>query len=526
MDSPKLNGSSSPEDFVRELRTFTLGSKTKSVSNLFQNRPLPPAPSKRFSKSLDRLRFFEAVPHHKGKGKTFPCYQKPAPIRAHPVLVKSSSFGGTFNKIVTGTQPPAPPPVRKGSIDHLDKSATFDVGHVRKSNMCHRHSKSLDTLLLLRDINWTAYDVDIYHSYASVHSSQSDNNNEKEPSYASVTSDEKPSSHGDETSGRLSSPSKVSTRSGSPIDSDGPLDGDLNDENLYASVSEDEISKTGSLLSGSDLRSSNRDSDKRDSGASSSILGSEDPASPYASVRISQIPGLVIRSSLGEASNCSEEGFEKEDSGSSIGTCKDLTDDVRENEDLKRASTHTYLELLPDSGRDSIISQTSSGYARPIDVVSEKSDPGNKEDLDSERRNSLTDLDIPTGSFATLERGDGEKGALEQCPSVEYSSEKEEKVPLVTDNSPSPREEDIQSTESTVQNSARLSQLSNEALEDDDEDDAVDDLEDSAVPTEVRIYENADFIQNLKDEDAVEQKPPNVQTFGLQEPHLNDEYYV
>ena len=518
--SPKLNGSASPEDFVREIRTFTLGSKTKSVSNLFQNRPLPPAPSKRFSKSLDRLRFFEAVPHNKGKGKTFPCYQKAAPIRAHPVLVKSSSFGGTFNKIVSGAQPPVPPPVRKGSIDHLDKSATFDVGHFKKSNLCHRHSKSLDTLLLLRDINWTAYDVDIYHSYASVHSSQSDNNNDKEPSYASVTSDEKPSSHGDETSGRLSSQSKVSTRSESPIDSDGPVD-DLNDENVYASVSEDEVSKTGSLLSGSDLRGSNRDSDKRDSGASSSILGSEDPASPYASVRISQIPGLVIRSSLGEEGNCSEEVFEKEDSGSSIGNCKDLRDELRENEDLKRASTHTYLELLPDSGRDSIISQTSSGYVRPIDVVSEKSDPDNEGGFDGERRNSLTDLDIPTGSFAALERRESDKGTLERCPSVEYSSEKEEKVPLVTKNSPG-----------TVQSNPRLSQLSNEALEEEDEDDAVSVAEDSAAPTEVHIYENTDFIQDLRDRDAVEQlkpmnaDPPNVQTFGLQQSYLNDEYYV
>jgi len=530
VDSSKYigNGSSSPEDIVREIKTLKFGSRTKSVSNLFQDRPLPPAPSKRFSKSLDRLRFFEAVPHNKGKGKTFPYHQKATPIRAHPVLVKSSSFGGdAYNKIVTGSQPPVPP-ARKGSIDLLDKSATFGVGHVRKSNLCHRHSKSLDTLLLLRDINWTAYDVDIYHSYASVHSSNSDNNNEKEPSYASVTSDEKPSSH-DETSGRISSQSKGSSRSGSPVYSDGPLE-DITDENPYASVSDDEMSKTGSLLSGYDPGCSNRGSDVRDSGASSSMLESEDPTSPYASVRISQIPGLDIRSPLGEESNCNEDVFEKEDSGSSIGTCKDL----RESEDLKRASTHTYLELLPDSGRDSIISETSSGYARPIDVISDKPDPPGFKGLNSheESYKSLTDLSIPAGESSLLENSDSGKITLEQSSSAEYSSDKEEKIPLVSDSSANPRDEETESTDSTVRSNHRLSQLSNEGLEEEDEVVARRDVEDSAAPSEVHIYENTDYIQHLRNQDAIEQSKPinsdavHVQTFGLQDVCLTDEFYA
>lgn len=512
-----VNGASSPEVALREIRAFTLGSRTKSVSNLFQNRPLPPAPSKRFSKSLDRLRFFEAVHHNKGKGKTFPYHHKPAPLRTHPVLVKSSSFGGTFNKIVTGPHPPVPPPVRKGSIDLLDKSTTFDMGHLRKSNLCHRHSKSLDTLLLLRDNNWTKYDVDIYHSYASVHSSQSDNNNEKDPSYATVTSDEPPSH--DETSGRMSSQSKGSTRSESPTDSDGPVD-DFNDENLYASVSDNEISRTGSLPSAYEPRYVDRDTeDKRDSGASSSIVGSEDPASPYASVRISQIPGLDIRPSLGEENKCSEKVFEKEDSGSSIGTCKDLREDLRANEDLKRASTHTYLELLPDSGRESIISETSSGYARPIEVISEKSDADDSGNSDSVRRESLTDIYIPMGCSKTFEG--------QQSPSEECCSDKED-LPLVSDNRRSDGERKrTQSTERTVQSNPRLSQLSNQGLEEDNEDDAVRDNS-----TEVHIYENANFVQNPRKQDVLEQlrpadnDPASVHTSALQQPRLRDEFCV
>ena len=519
---PMISGSPSREKFEREMRSLTLGSRTKSVSNIFQNRPLPPAPSKRFSKSLDRLRFFEALPSSKGRGKTYPSHHKSPPIRAHPVLVKSSSFGGTFNKIISGSisQPPVPPP-RNNSVDFRDKSATIDVSPFRRTNLCHRHSKSLDTLLLLKDINWTAFDVDIYHSYESVHSSQlGENNNIIEPSYASVSSDEKPpSSH--ESNGR------ASTLSGSPIDSDTPLD-DGDEDHPYASVIEDERSKTGSL-NGSDQRYSNRESDVRDSGVSSGLLEPDsDPASPYASVRISQIPGLATsqyHSSLGTDSDYTGEVFEKENSASSIGTCKDLTDceDVkrasthtylevlpdsgresviseansgdkqdekrasthtyleilpdnsRDNampetnsdgkENKKRASTHTYLELLPDNSRDSVISETSSGYARPIDVVTSKPESSDNTNLSNERRTSLTDLEIPNERSGTLESTDSGNGTLEQCPASNSScTTRKGNISLVSDNSQSQRDGKIDSiVDSEVgANPRRISQLSSD----------------------------------------------------------------
>lgn len=482
LDASKLrvNGSSSPEDFVRELRTAALGSGTKSVSSLFQNRPLPPAPSKRFSKSLDRLRFFDALPHGKGKGKTFPCHLKANPLRPHPVLVKSSSFGGTFNKIVK-TQPLVQPQ-RKGSIDGLDKSDTLHTAHVRKSSLCHRHSKSLDTLMLLRDVNWAAYDIDIYHSYASVHSSQSDDINEKEPYYASLGSADEKTSSLFENSGGVASPSEVSARSGS----EGPVD-TCSGENLYATVSDDELSITEG-----DSRCSNLENDNRDSGVSSSFAGSEDPASPYASVRISQIQGLVV-ASLGEESKCNEKVSDIEDSGSSIGKCEDL----RENEDFKRASVHTYLELLPDNVRDSVISETSSGYARPADLVSDISEQEDQ-DLDTEYpRESYTDPDFPTKNFSSAERVER---AFELSQSEEYSTNKEENVPLVSDSSPTCS---IEEDECSVQSNARLSELFNEAIEDDEDRDFRD------PPTKVHIYDSAVFVKNLQTRDTAEQFRPS-----------------
>ncbi|KAL9957442.1 hypothetical protein ACROYT_G039076 [Oculina patagonica] len=592
---PMINGSSSPEEIERELRSLTLGCRTKSVSNIFQNRPLPPAPSKRFSKSLDRLRFFETSPNNKGKGKTFPYHQKSPPIRAHPVLVKSSSFGGTFNKIISGSvsQPPVPPP-RKNSMEFQDKSATFDMGHVRRTNLCHRHSKSLDTLLLLRDMNWTAFDVDIYHSYESVHGSQlGENNNVMEPSYASVTSDEKPPSR--ESSGRASSQSKASTMSGSPIDSDTPLD-DGDEDHPYASVSEEERSVAGSF------NGSNRESDVRDSGVSAGLLEADsDPTSPYASVRISQIPGLVTSqyhsSPVGEDSDYSGGAFEKEDSGLSIGTCKDLRecvdskrasthtylelfpDNVRDSvisetsldkkEDEKRASTHTYLELLPDSGRDSVISETSpdkkqddkrasthtyleilpdnnrdsvisetsSGYARPIDVVLSKPETSDNKDLDNERRTSLTDLEIPNVRSGTLESTDSGNGTL--CAASDFSlTENEGNIPLVSDKSNSQRDENG-SMNLKAETSPRMSQLSFEGLQDNDEDDNVADTkgqpEDKGAPsTGEHIYVNTGFIENLRNQNSEQSEPMksdadvnvNVQAFGLKETCHTDEFVV
>lgn len=493
-DFLKSNNSGSSPDIKRDIRSLTLDSKTKSVSNLFQNRPLPPAPSKRFSKSLDRLRFLETGQFSKGKGKTFPFHQKRTPKRAHPMLVKSSSFGGTFNKIINASQPPVPAP-RKGSLDLLDKSAAFDLGHIRKSHLCHRHSKSLDTLLLLRDLSWTAYDVDIYHSYASVRSNQSDNNNEKEPSYQSVTSDEKPSSL-DEGSGRLSSQGKARTLSGPPVDSD-DQDEHFDEENPYASVSEEEMSKTGSSQSGRESRNSDQESNIRDSGAPSSTLEPEESTSPYASVRISQIPGLVIRPSPGEESNCNEEVLATEaESDFTIGTGSD----PREDEDLKRASTHTYLELFPDSGRESIISETSSGYARPSDVLSDISEP---------LENTSVDADSSSDSAIKI---------LEQCP--------EKKDDLVN-----PREEGTETKATAAKTDPRVSQLFFEDLRE-DEDEAKSEFGEGISPTDEHTYENSQVFQNLKHGNAFEEveiissEAANAQTFHLQEPRLSEEVHV
>ena len=586
---PMISGSPSPDEFDRGMRSLTLGSRTKSVSNIFQNRPLPPAPSKRFSKSLDRLRFFEAFPNSKGKGKTYPSHHRSPPIRAHPVLVKSSSFGGTFNKLISGSisQPPVPPP-RKNSVDFRDKSATIEVTHFRKTNLCHRHSKSLDTLLLLRDINWTAFDVDIYHSYESVHGSQlGENNNIKEPSYASVSSDEKPpSSH--ESNGR------TSTMSGSPIDSDTSLDDGVEDH-PYASVSEDERSKTGSF-NGTEQRYSNRESDLRDCGVSSGLLEPDsDPASPYASVRISQIPGLVTsqyHSSLGTDSDYSGEVLEKEDSALSIGTCKDLRDcedakrasthtylevlpdsgresvisetnsgdkqddkrasthtyleilhdNSRDNafqetssdrkEDEKRASTHTYLELLPDNSRDSVISETSSGYARPIDVVTSKPESSDNTLLYNEKRTSLTDLEIANERSGTLESTDSGNGTLEQCPTSNSSSiAKKGNIFLVSDNSQSHRDRKIDSNgdSSVGANPRQISRSSSEGFQGNDEGCNVADTkrqprDRGTAGTGEHIWENSGFTGNLRNSGP--DGNVNIQPFGLQEARQTDEFLV
>lgn len=460
LDASKLriNGSLSPEGFFRELRD---SSRTKSVSNLLQNRPLPPAPNKRFSKSLDRFRFFEAVSlHSKGKGKTIPCRVKSNPLRPHRMLVKSSSFGGTFNKIVKPQEVAVLSPGRKGSFDLLDQPATFDTGHVRKSNLCHRHSKSLDTLLLLKDVNWTACDIDIYHSYASVCSSLGDDNNEGEPPYASVDSPIEKASCLWETGGRVPSPSKSSTRS----ENEGPVD-ELSGENLYSSVSDDELSITED-----DSRCTNSGIGIRDSGVASSIAGSEDPMSPYASVRISQVPVLAM-TSLEEEIQRSEKGFEKEDSGSTIGSCKD----VEENGDMKRVSTHSYLELLSNSGRDSVISETSSGYARPTDLISEK----------LEQEDPYCSMEYPR-----------EQSQSEQ---VDHSSNDEDCVPLVFDNSADVEKEGRPEFDNNgVQSKARLSELINEAAE------VAEDLDPCDMTTERNVYENADVIKDSQSRGTAE----------------------
>lgn len=510
--------SPSPGELDLKIRSFTLGSRTKSVSNIFQNRPLPPAPSKRFSKSLDRLRFFE-ITQNRGKSGTYPSHQKSPPMLAHPMLVKSSSFGGTYNKIISGSQalPPVPPPPRKGSMGCIDKLAAYDVSDAKKTNLCHRHSKSLDTLLLLREINWTAFDVDIYHPYESVSGNQvGENNNIVEPSYASVSSDEKASSG--ESSGRASSQSKASTRSASPIDSDTPED-KVDEDHPYASVTEDnERPKTGSL-NGWDQRYSNRESDGRDSGVSSAMLEPDsDPASPYASVRISQIPGLVTspcRSSLGEDSNYGEV-FEKEDSGSSIGTCKDLKECV----DSKRFSTHTYLELIPDSGRNSVVSETSSGYARPIDVISSKPDMSDSQGLDNENRQSLSDLEIPNERSGTLESTCSGRDTL-PCPFNNKG------ITLLVEDNLENRGRRDQTDELGVGSYEKDSSKEPQAS------DVADDTKGDPEHKGEHVYEDADYIQTLRNQERYKRSDStnndtvvNIQGVSLRGTCHNDEFVV
>ena len=440
-------------------------------------------------------------------------------------------------------------------------------------------------------MNWTAFDVDIYHSYESVHGSQlGENNNIKEPSYASVSSDEKPPSS-QESDGR------ASTMSGNPNDSDTPLD-DGDKDHPYASVSEDERSKTGSS-NGSDQRYSDRESDVRDSGVSSGLLEVDsDPASPYASVRISQIQGLATsqyHSSLRADSDYSGEVFEKEDSASSIGTCKDLRDcedakrasthtylellpdsgresvisetnsapekqdqkrasthtyleilpdNNRDNatpetssdrkEDEKRASTHTYLEILPDNSRDSVISETSSGYARPLDVVTSKPENTDNPRLNNEKRTSLTDLKIPNERSGTLESTDSGNGTLEQCPASNPSSiSRKGNIPLFSD------EKIDSSADSAVRVNPRpISQSSSEGFQDNDEDCNIADTKrepkDSGAPgTREHIYDNSGFTENLRSQHESERSDPvnsipdvNVQMFHLQEARHTDEFFA
>lgn len=227
---------------------------------------------------------------------------------------------------------------------------------------------------------------------------------------------------------------------------------------LYASVSDDELS----IIEG-DSRCTNSGIGILDSGMASSIAGSEDPMSPYASVRISQIPDLAM-TSLEEEIQRSEEGFEKEDSGSTIGSCKDL----EENEDMKRVSVHSYLELLSNSRRDSVISETSSGYARPTDVISEK----------LEQEDPYCTIEYPR-----------EQSQSEQD---DHSNNNEDCVPLVSDNSADVEEEGRREfANSGVQSKGRLSDLINEAAE------VGEDL-DRCDMAERHVYENTDFVEDLQ----------------------------
>ena len=491
------------------MRPLTVGSRSRSGSNLFHNRPLPPAPYKRFSRSLDRLRFFDTLAHIKPKGITYPGHHRPSPIQAHPPLIKSSSFGGGFNKIANESfsQPPLPPP-RKGSIDFYGKPAFG-------SNLCHRHSKSLDTLLFLRELDWATFDINIYHSYESVQSNKSDNS-KKEPSYESVNRDEKPSSNE-----RTSIDSKGSTISESNSDS--------TDENPYAIVNEDETSKTASLEE-CDKGTPDSNHDQRGSlvETSNMLSPASDPASPYASVRISQIPELVAshnHTSRGD-SGLGAEDFDEGDMGYSqregpkserlsthtyLELLPDSDDkassgeeacDKQENHGSDRLSTHTYLELLPDTGRDSVISETSSGYARPIDILPGKQaqtiqTPWDSEDSNDNRK-SLSDIEIPLGSSATLESNPSSVNTLEACPSLIISSQVDETSAPLDDITSNVEDSNGLRDNGSFENSEPL-RVSKNGLKDSRA--LINNLPDRT--REGHVYENTQFLQSMRNGESI-----------------------
>ncbi|XP_032221166.2 uncharacterized protein LOC5520139 [Nematostella vectensis] len=528
---------------------------TRSTSNLLTPTPTTPL-SRRFSKSMDKLRLFHTLPEMKPKkGRKRPLPELPL---NQPSLVKSASFGCNVNKIVNNNNYNATSPVptwhRKMSLDAQPKSPPQE-SLVKSLLLAHRFSKSLDTLLLVRNIERTPIDIDIYHSYESVKGREA-----KEVEYACVD-DSQPAS-----------PSTSESSRGSEVRNTTSVD---NSENVYASVSDsgentdDEENSLG--VSGNPHKenaftlskvqygspppqsspppcsptSENSPSeipiDLGDSPIERTLTmssTSSTPASPYACVRISQIPGLTTlerlydqeehgtstensgnsveppehsgsslgmagpelqlnsaRSSthtylelfpdeenadcgvdhtdnLGSSLGMTEAGVRPDSARSSMhtylelfpseedsGNCEDSTENSESTlgNDLlhnsARSSTHTYLELFPDEegNRDSVISETSSGYARPVDLLPvvkwvegdtvqeigpgcdadsrnrdvQKIDPiksvfkvtnGDAQETDSrkgtfqESRKSLTDFQIPIDTrnpFQTLDRKGG-----------------------------------------------------------------------------------------------------------------------
>ena len=373
---PSFMGGSLRNKFI------TIGSIGRSGStHLFQNRPLPAAPSKRLSKSVDRLQFLELFPNTKhSKAATIQGHSRPLPVLpSRPPLVKSISCGNNIHQIIVDASenPTGLPPAKKSSLncqEHLDSSRNFSLSH--------RHSKSLDTLLLLKELDWMSFDIDTHHSYESMSCSR---NKMDDPPYASVETS-------NQTSPRSSNHNDSSSTS--QRTSHNPSDGEdccnWNEEHPYASVSNEEHSNTESLLK---KYPSCSKSETSDVSVPYPSVSSEN-AVPYASVRISQIPGIgpsQDSSSHGEEGIYSGEVFE--DSGSSIDTITFSNGGVSS---ARPASTLTYLEIMPDNARASVISETSSGYARPIDIIPNVAEPLTTNDVDLPKKcTSLTDLVIP-----------------------------------------------------------------------------------------------------------------------------------
>lgn len=354
-------------------KSHSMGSRTRSVSNLIQSRPLPAVPiNKRFSKSLDKFRFFNTLPviktHNPPRAKLF--YGEPP----YSNLIKSASYGSNLHRTVNNNiclpvmldQPPLFA-TRKCSLDIHSKLPV--------SKLNHRKSKSLDTLTLLKGIDFNVTNVDIFHSYESVHN--------KDAEYASVTDSQPNSPTTDFT------PQHSPTKLKSPSHTD--------HEGIYSSLSHENLQRTGSQEGENDSYVG------YDSGTLSSV--SSDATSPYASVRISQIPGLsydqndhenIYRTKSLENSGESVENMTSENSGSSAVELKPAVNSAR-------SSTHTYIELFPEqNNRDSTISETSSGYARPVDVINGTNLKSKEHRFsgkaNSLKRKSLTDVEIPIES--------------------------------------------------------------------------------------------------------------------------------
>lgn len=365
-------------------KTQSIGNRARSVSNLIQSRPLPAVPiNKRFSKSLDKFRFFNTLPVIKTQGTPRAgLLYKELP---YTNLVKSASYGSNLHRSVNNNNNNICLPVM---VDQpalfATRKSSFDVHpKVMANNLSHRKSKSLDTLTLLKGIDFNVTNVDIYHSYESVHN--------RDAEYASV-SDSQPNSPTMSDYTPQHSPTKLKD----------PMHTHNADcEGIYSSLSHEDLQQRVSQEAEANIA--------YDSSTLSSV--SSDATSPYASVRISQIPGLSYDHSdhediyITKTPENSGESFETatpENSGSSGVELKPTMNSAR-------SSTHTYIELFPEqASRDSVISETSSGYARPVDVMNSvlKTKEHQSEKDENTKRNSLTDMEIPVGDKVTFEKTD------------------------------------------------------------------------------------------------------------------------
>lgn len=365
---------------------YSMDSRTRSVSNLIQSRPLPAVPiNKRFSKSLDKLRFFNTLPVIK------PSSHRKLPLPDPPsyaTMVRSASYGSNLQRTVNNniSMDQTQFCSRKRSLDLQTKTSP------QKSTLSgHRKSKSLDTLMLLKELDWNAINVDIYHSYESVHGTRSENGE-----YASV-SDSQPSSPTAD-SDNLSQKSPTKSNILTPP-------GNINDhESIYASLSQEDLHNTTPI--NSENWNVNEGNDISYDSSTMSSLSSE-TTSPYATVRISQIPGLNYDHDKHEEIYSTKS---PENSGSSLDTPENsgsTVNEIKPAPNSARSSTHTYLELFPeDTNRDSIISETSSGYARPVDVIK---DICNKEkDKKTSERQSLSNVQIPIETAVTFDDEENE----------------------------------------------------------------------------------------------------------------------